>query len=258
MRNFQNPNDSSRGGAGRSFSGNPSSEKGFYRQQSAGVAEYDEGLRAYMLKVFNHMGLGLVVTGLVAFFVASNESLMMKIYTTPLRYLVMFAPFAFVLVIGFGINRLSQSSATLLFYLFSAVMGLSISSIFIVYEMGSIARVFFITAATFGATSLYGYTTKRDLTSLGSFLIMGLFGVIIASIVNIFFIKSSGFDLILSYIAVPIFIGLIAYDSQKIKENYYIVGKEFLGKAAIIGSLSLYLDFINLFLNLLRIMGERR
>jgi uncharacterized protein len=239
-------------------------------------AAIDEGLRSYMLKVYNYMGIGLVVTGLVAWF-ASNAAITADpaqavgalengqlvtqwgalLYTSPLMWVVALSPLAIVLVLSFGINRLSVPAAQAIFWGFSALMGLSLSSIFLVYTDASIAKVFFITAATFGAMSLYGYTTKRDLTSIGNFLIMGLIGLIIASIVNIF-MQSSMLEFAISVIGVLIFVGLTAYDTQKIKESYSAsFGADVLAKGAIMGALNLYLDFINLFMMLLRLFGNR-
>ena len=225
------------------------------------AAVIDEGLRSYMLKVYNYMGIGLVVTGLVAYFTSqwalSSQANAELIYASPLSWLIMLSPLAFVLVLSFGINKLSTGTAQILFWAFAAVMGLSLSSIFLVYTGASIARVFFITAATFGAMSLYGYTTKRDLTGVGNFLIMGLIGLIIASIVNIF-LASTALDFAISAIGVLIFVGLTAYDTQRIKESYSVsFGADVLAKGAIMGALSLYLDFINLFLMLLRMFGNR-
>jgi len=221
----------------------------------------DEGLRSYMLRVYNYMGLGLVVTGVVAYFTSqwamASQANAELLYTSPLAWVVMLAPLGFVLVLSFGINKLSVPAAQGIFWAFAAVMGLSLSSIFLVYAGASIAKVFFITAATFGAMSLYGYTTKRDLTSVGNFLIMGLIGLIIASIVNIF-LASSMLDFAISVLGVLIFVGLTAYDTQKIKESYSEhYGADILAKNAIMGALSLYLDFINLFLMLLRLFGNR-
>ncbi|HWA17656.1 MAG TPA: Bax inhibitor-1/YccA family protein [Devosia sp.] len=234
------------------------------------AAVVDEGLRSYMLRVYNYMGLGLVVTGLVAYFTYSLSfveqagrivgvtDLGNLLYNTPLQWVVMLAPLAFVLVLSFGITKLSVGVTQILFWAFAAVMGLSLSSIFAVYTGGSIAKVFFISAATFGAMSLYGYTTKRDLTQIGSFLIMGLIGIIIASIVNLF-LASSALSFAISIVGVLVFVGLTAWDTQKIKESYDVgFGHEVLMKGAIMGALSLYLDFINLFLMLLRLFGSQR
>jgi FtsH-binding integral membrane protein len=234
-------------------------------QRAGTAAAIDEGLRSYMLKVYNYMGIGLVVTGLVSYFsaqaaVGADGQLTAwgsLIFQSPLMWVIAFAPLAFVLVLSFGINKLSGATAQLLFWVFAAVMGLSLSSIFMVYTDASIAKVFFISAATFGAMSLYGYTTKRDLTGIGNFLIMGLIGLIIASIVNIF-LASSMLDFAISAIGVLIFVGLTAYDTQKVKESYNEGhGAEVLQKTAVMGALSLYLDFINLFLMLLRLFGNR-
>ena len=228
------------------------------------AAAIDEGLRSYMLKVYNYMGLGLVVTGLVAYF--GNQAAVENgqltawgelLYTSPLMWVIALSPLAFVLVLSFGINKLSVPAAQAVFWAFAAVMGLSLSSIFMVYTEASIAKVFFITAATFGAMSLWGYTTKRDLTGMGSFLFMGLIGLIIAMIVNIF-LQSSALEFAISAVGVLIFVGLTAYDTQKIKESYHVsLGAEVLAKGAIMGALRLYLDFINLFLMLLRLFGNR-
>ena len=234
--------------------------------RAGSAAVVDEGLRSYMLRVYNYMGIGLVVTGLVAWF--SNQAAVTAdgtaltawgqlLYATPLMWVVALAPLAFVLVLSFGINKLSTGAAQATFWAFAAIMGLSLSSIFMVYTDASIAKVFFITAATFGAMSLYGYTTKRDLTGMGSFLFMGLIGLIIASIVNMF-LASSALEFAISAVGVLIFVGLTAYDTQKIKENYSSsYGAEALTKNAIMGALSLYLDFINLFMMLLRLFGNR-
>ncbi|MBL9011099.1 MAG: Bax inhibitor-1/YccA family protein, partial [Alphaproteobacteria bacterium] len=185
-------------------------------------------------------------------------SLGATIFTGPLMWVLMLAPFAFVLVLSFGINRLSAGTAQILFWAFAAVMGASLSSIFAVYAGGSIFRVFLITAGMFGAMSLWGYTTKRDLTSMGSFLTMGLFGIIIASLVNLF-MQSDAISWAVSVLGVVIFVGLTAYDTQKIKESYYEGDEQGLAtKKQVMGALSLYLDFINLFLMLLRLIGDRR
>jgi FtsH-binding integral membrane protein len=234
------------------------------------AAVVDEGLRSYMLRVYNYKGIGLVVTGLVAYFTYTQSFIEQNgrivgltglgnaLYGSPLQWVVMLAPLAFVLVLSFGITKLSVATTQILFWVFAAVMGLSLASIFAVYTGGSIAKVFFISAATFGAMSLYGYTTKRDLTQIGSFLIMGLIGVVIASIVNIF-LQSSGLGFAISIIGVLVFVGLTAWDTQKIKESYNVgFGAEVLAKGAIMGALSLYLDFINLFLMLLRLFGNQR
>ncbi|HTJ57988.1 MAG TPA: Bax inhibitor-1/YccA family protein [Devosiaceae bacterium] len=248
-----------------------------YAARAGSAAVVDQGLRRYLLRVYNYMGVGLVVTGLVAWFAysaavttdATNAvaqvgagiyltSFGAAIYTSPLMWLIIFAPLAFVLVLSFGINKMSPAAAQLAFWAFAAVMGLSLSSIFLTYTGTSIAKVFFISAATFGATSLYGYVTKRDLTGFGSFLFMGLIGIIIASLVNIW-LASSGLSFAISIIGVLIFVGLTAYDTQRIKLGYSeSYGNDVLQRSAIMGALSLYLDFINLFLMLLRLFGNQR
>jgi len=231
----------------------------------------DQGLRSYMLKVYNYMATGILVTGFVAlllfkFSVTTNEvgtingltPLGNAIYHSALMWVIALAPLGIVMWMSFGLAKMSASKAQTLFWVFAALMGASLSSIFMVYVETSIARVFFITAGTFAAMSLYGYTTKSDLTKLGSFLMMGLIGIVIASIVNIF-LKSSQLDFIVSILGVIIFVGLTAYDTQKIKDMYFDGGdSEVMAKKSIMGALTLYLDFINLFVMLLRIFGDRR
>ena len=228
------------------------------RGRATSAIKIDEGLRAFMLKVYNYMGLGLALTGAVAFFTASSPAMMQAIHGTALSWLVMLSPLAFILVLSFGIQKLRPATAQALFWAFAGVMGLSLSSIFIVYTGTSIARVFFITAALFGAMSLYGYTTKKSLASWGSFLFMGLIGVIIAMVVNIF-LASSALHFAISVIGVLIFTGLTAYDTQNIKQQYYEGdGAVIAEKKAIMGALRLYLDFINLFIMLMHLMGQQR
>ena len=215
---------------------------------------------ALMRKVYVWMTLALVLTGITAFGVASSPSLMMTIYQTPaIMWGLIIAELAIVIAISAAINRLSLTTATLLFVLYSVLNGATFSLIFAVYTMSSIANVFFITAGTFGVMAAYGYFTKRDLSSWGRLLLMALIGLIIATLVNVFLIKSSGFDLILSYAGVLIFVGLTAYDTQKIKQMLAMQTDmgEGAQKVALLGALSLYLDFINLFLYLLRIFGRR-
>jgi FtsH-binding integral membrane protein len=221
-------------------------------------ASFDAALRAHMVRVYNHMTAGLVVTGIVAYLVSTQPALINAFILSPARILVMLAPLAFVLVMSFGIQKLSLGALTATFYGFSVAMGLSLSTIFLVYTHGSIAQVFFISAATFLGMSLYGYTTKADLTSWGSFGIMAVFGIIIAQVVNMF-LHSAGMGFAISVIGVIAFTALTAYDTQKIKEMYSESwGAESNGKLALMGALNLYLDFINLFLMLLRLMGNRR
>ncbi|MBR1841561.1 MAG: Bax inhibitor-1/YccA family protein [Alphaproteobacteria bacterium] len=236
--------------------------------QSAAVESVDEGLRQYMIKVFNYMGLGLCITALAAYLVANTPLIAMMYNINPaqqtislsgLGYLIVFAPLIMIFAFQAVIARGSVFATQAMFWAFSAVMGMSLSNMLMVYTYDSIARIFLITAATFGTMSLIGYTTKKDLTSMGSFLRMGLWGLIIASIVNIF-LHSTGMFYALSYIAVVVFTGLTAYDVQNIKNMYYRAGMndEFAKKAAVSGALSLYLDFINLFISLMNIMGNRR
>jgi uncharacterized protein len=227
-------------------------------------AMIDQGLRTYMLKVYNLMALGLVITGLAAF---STWQLAVEggqltafgtaLYASPLRWVVMLAPLGLVFFLSFRIHKMSVAAAQTTFWIYAALMGLSLSSIFLVFTGQSIVQTFFVTAASFGALSLYGYTTKRDMTAMGSFLIMGLFGLIIASIVNIF-LASSAMAFAISVIGVLIFAGLTAYDTQKIKEMYFDGDDTaVMGRKAIMGALTLYLDFINLFMFMLQFLGNR-
>jgi FtsH-binding integral membrane protein len=238
-----------------------------YRMQAAGAradAAVDQGLRAYMLRVYNLMALGVAITGVVAF--ASFQMAFadgqltgfgQAIFISPLKYLVMLAPFAMVLFLSFRINSMSVAAAQMTFWVYAGLMGLSLSSIMLIYTGQSIVQTFFVTAASFGALSLYGYTTKRSLSAMGSFLVMGLFGLIIASLVNIF-LASSALQFAISVIGVLIFAGLTAYDTQRIKEMYFEGdGFEATGRKAIMGALTLYLDFVNLFLFMLRFLGNR-
>jgi hypothetical protein len=220
-------------------------------------AQIDAGLRAHMQRVYSYMAGGLALTGIVAY-AAAASGFYQAIADTPLIWIVMLAPLGFVLALSFGIQRMTTEMAMLLFWLYAAVMGLSLGGIFLVYTGTSIARVFFITAATYGAMSLYGYTTKTDLSRFGSFLMMGLIGMVIASLVNIF-IGSNTLQFVISIIGVIVFVGLTAYDTQRIKETYLESDTaEIAGKKAVMGALSLYLDFINLFMMLLQLFGQRR
>jgi len=225
----------------------------------AEAAQIDVGLRNYMLRVYNYMTGGVALTGVIAYLTANSPTLLQFIYGNPiLPWVVMLAPLGFVMVLSFGVHRLSPGVAQVLFWAFAAVMGLSLASIFLVYTQASIARVFFISAAMFAAMSLYGYTTKRDLTGWGSFLIMGLIGIILAMVVNIF-LASSALDFAISVIGVLVFTGLTAYDTQRIKHQYDATdGAAIMTKKAVMGALRLYLDFINLFLMLLRLLGNRQ
>ncbi len=227
-------------------------------------AAIDEGLRAYMVKVYNLMALGLAITGVVAYgaFVLAVQNGQLTafgqvLFTSPLKWVVMLAPLGMVFFLSARVHAMSVSTAQTAFWVFAGLMGLSLSTIFLVYTGASITQTFFVTAAAFGALSLYGYTTRRDLTAMGSFLIMGVFGLIIAMVVNIF-LQSSAMQFAISAIGVLIFSGLTAYDTQKIKEMYF-EGDDVLvsGRKAIMGALTLYLDFINLFTFLLQFLGNR-
>ncbi|SFR34315.1 hypothetical protein SAMN04488005_0634 [Yoonia tamlensis] len=239
----------------------------------------DEGLRTHMNKVYGTMSVGMVITALAAWAIAglavttdpAGASVMLRegqfltglgetIYMSPLRYVIMFAPLAFVFGLSAMINRMSSATAQLVFYAFAAVMGLSLSSIFLVYTGASIVQIFLITAIAFASLSLYGYTTKKDLSGMGTFLMMGLVGLIVAMIVNIF-LQSPAIMFAISAIGVLIFAGLTAYDTQKIKTDYIAHAahgdSEWLAKSAIMGALNLYLDFINMFIFLLQLFGNR-
>jgi FtsH-binding integral membrane protein len=247
----------------------------------------DEGLRAYMLQIYNYMVLGLAITGLAALgiymlSVTGDAASAMKVvrggaqipvpitkslfltpigyytFVSPLKWVIMLSPLAMVLVLSFGIERLRPAVAQVLFWIFAALMGLSLGAIFMVFTHTSIVRVFFITAASFGALSLWGYTTQRDLTGMGSFLIMGLFGVILASLVNLF-MASTMLQFVISVVGVIVFAGLTAWDTQRLK-NEYLYGAmdgEMAQRSSIMGALSLYLNFINLFTLLLQLLGQR-
>ena len=239
-------------------------------------AVIDEGLRTYMLRVYNLMALGVAITAIAAYAVLQfattvdggsaaaqlpNGTLLTQfgvmLYGSPLRWVVMLAPLALVFFLSFRIHAMSVSAAQTTFWIYAALMGVSLSSIFLVYTGASIVQTFFVAAAAFGALSLYGYTTKRSLSAMGSFLVMGLFGLIIASLVNLF-LQSSALDFAISAIGVLVFAGLTAWDTQKIKEMYFEADDVAVaGRKAIMGALTLYLDFINLFLFLLRFLGNR-
>jgi FtsH-binding integral membrane protein len=241
------------------------------------AAAVDAGLRAYMLSVYNYMAIGLAITGATALgaYILSVTtdpalaaarlpngvlltSLGHALFVSPLKWVVFLAPLGIVFLLSARINRMSTSGAQLAFWIFAAVLGISLGSIFMVYTYTSIARVFFITAASFGALSLYGYTTQRDLSAFGSFLVMGLFGVILAGLVNIF-LQSSALQFVISVVGVLVFAGLTAWDTQRIKEMYDVHDDGTVaGRKAIMGALSLYLDFINMFTFILQLFGDRR
>jgi FtsH-binding integral membrane protein len=232
------------------------------RKSSASIssANIDVGLRAHMNKVYALMSIGLFLTGGVAYIVGNNETLVMSLFTGMSRWVVMFAPLVVVFAMGSMINRLRASTAQLIFYAFSALMGLSISYIFMIYTSVSIAQTFLVTSIAFAGLSLYGYTTKRNISGMGSFLIMGVIGLIVASIVNIW-MQSPALMYAISVIGVLIFAGLTAYDTQKIKNTYIQMAQngqnEWIEKSAIMGALSLYLDFLNMFMFLLHLFGNR-
>lgn len=218
---------------------------------------YDEGLRRHMLRVYNYMGAGLAVTAAAAFAVASTPALYQLIFGTPLKWVAMFAPLAFVMFMSFRIEKMSASAVQTAFWAFAAVMGVSMASIFIAFTGTSIARTFLITGIMFGATSLWGYTTKRDLAKFGTFLFMGLIGVVVASIVNIF-LGSSVLQFAVSIIGVLVFTGLTAWDTQRLKSEYSEHHDHETGtKLAVFGALSLYLNFVNIFQLLLSLTGQR-
>ncbi len=240
-----------------------------YNARVAGVGTHadagiDEGLRAYMLKVYNLMALGLAITGLAAwgsFTLAVADGQLTAfgqlIYASAFRWVVILAPLAMVFFLSFRVHKMSVAAAQTTFWVYAAMVGLSLSTIFLIYTGESIVRTFFITATAFGALSLYGYTTKRDLTAMGSFMVMGLFGIIIAMIVNIF-LQSSALQFAISGIGVLVFAGLTAYDTQNIKEMYFEGDDNVVaGRKAIMGALRLYLDFLNLFMFLLQFLGNR-
>src|SRR4051794_40598996 len=235
------------------------------------AAAVDEGLRSYMLSVYNYMSAGIGLTGLAAYVISAMAvtsavgghvvltPVGQMLYQSPLKYVVMFAPLAFVWYLSARVYKMSVASAQLAFWLFAAVMGLSLSSIFLVFSGQSITQVFFVTAAAFAGLSLVGYTTKRDLSGWGSFLIMGVIGVLVASVVNLF-LQSNAVQFAIAVIGVLVFAGLTAYDTQRIKTGYYRLSGDAtaVAKGAIMGALSLYLDFINMFIFLLQLFGSRR
>jgi uncharacterized protein len=233
-------------------------ERGYLNTARTDVGQIDVGLRRYMLSVYNYMAGGLAVSGLIAYLVASSPTVLRAVWGSGLMWVVVLAPVALVFFFSFRIQKMSFGAAQLTYWAYAALNGVSLSFIFIAYTQTSIARVFFITAATFAAMSLYGYTTRRDLSAFGSFLMMGVIGIIVAMLVNIF-LQSSALTFAISVIGVLVFVGLTAYDTQKIKE-WYVANDDgaTMGKKAIFGALNLYLDFINLFLMLLRLFGSSR
>ena len=224
----------------------------------AQATSIDAGLRQYMLGVYNYMASGLALTGIVALAVSSSPELMAAIFGTPLKWVVMLAPLGLVFFLGARLNEMQATTAKTLFWVYAALMGASLSSIFMVYTGGSITRVFFITSAAFGGLSLYGYTTKRDLSAFGAFLVMGLFGLIIAGLVNMF-LQSSALAFVMSVAGVLVFAGLTAWDTQQIRDMYWQGDAgDVAAKKSVMGALMLYMDFVNLFLLLLQFFGVRR
>ena len=230
-------------------------------QGRAGV-EYDQGLRSYMLGIYNYMATAIGVTAVSAFGMATwasnNPAVANALYNSPLKWVIMLAPLAFVMVMSFGLNRMSKSTLMAVFYSFAVVMGLSMSWIFLVFNIPSIVQTFFVTAAAFAGLSLYGYTTKRSLSGMGSFLVMGLIGLIIASLVNLF-MQSGALAFAINVIGVLIFAGLTAWDTQRLKHMYDVVAgnAEMAAKSSIMGALNLYLNFVNMFMFLLQFLGNR-
>ena len=230
---------------------------GFGAAATATDQAVDAGLRSYMLSVYNYMASGVLLTGIVAL-LAFQSGFTASMVTSPLWFVVALAPLAFVLVLSFGINKLSTAAMQGLFWAFAVVMGLSMSTIFLRFGMGSIAQTFFATAAAFAGLSLYGYTTKKDLSGFGTFLIMGVIGIIVAMLLNAFIFQSPALMLAISIVGVLVFAGLTAYDTQKIKSMYfYVRGTDMMGKTVIMGALNLYLDFVNMFTFLLNLLGSR-
>ena len=228
---------------------------------ATGSTALDAGLRSYMLGVYNHMTTALALTGLTAFgtkMLATNSPAVGQLlFGTPLSYVIMFAPLAMVMWMSFRINKMSPAKARTLFYIYAAMMGISLSTILLAFTGASVARAFFITAGAFAGLSIFGYTTKRDLTAMGGFLIVGVFGLILASIVNIF-VQSSGMEFLISIVGVLLFAGLTAYDTQKIKSMYYAGdSRDAAARKSIFGALTLYLDFVNMFLFMVQLLGNR-
>ena len=221
-------------------------------------AAFDAGLRSYMLSVYNYMASGVLLTGIVAMLFVNTAFGLSMLANPAIRLVLMIAPLGVVLAMSFGVNRMSESTIKTLFWVYAVLMGVSLSSILLVYTGSSVAQTFFATAVAFGSLSLYGYTTKRDLAPFGAFMMMAVFGLIAAMLINMF-VKSSGMELIISAVGVLLFAGLTAFDTQRIKSGYFAVrGTAYAGKSAVMGALTLYLDFINMFLFLLRFMGNQR
>ncbi len=233
-------------------------DRRFMTRTQAEAAQVDTGLRSYMLRVYNYMSIALALTGAVAFFVSTSPAMLQAIFGTPLKWVVMLAPLGMVFFLSARMHKMKVGTAQAWFWVFAAAMGLSLATIFVIYTGTSVARVFFITAGAFAGLSLIGYTTKKDLSGMRTFLFMGVIGLILAMIVNMF-LGSSGLQLIISVVGVLIFAGLTAYDTQKIKLAYYEGDSSDVGeKKAIMGALKLYLDFLNMFIFLMHILGVAR
>ncbi|OUC04184.1 MULTISPECIES: Bax inhibitor-1/YccA family protein [Ehrlichia] len=222
-------------------------------------AYYSVGLRNYLVKVYNYMAMALGLTGVVAFFVSSSPAIISMIYNTPLHWLIVFAPVGLVFLMSYKLNVFSFQTVLTIFFSFAALVGVSISYIFLVYTAASIAKVFFISSSMFGVMAWYGNVTKKDLSQFGTFLFMGVIGIIIASVVNLFF-NSGPLHFALSVVAVIVFTGMTAYDAQRIKDMYYKFndGTDSVNKMAILGATTLYFNYINIFISLLNLQGERR
>lgn len=234
------------------------SDRRYMTRTQAEAAEIDVGLRQYMLRVYNYMASGLALTGIVALLVASSPTLVQAIFGTPLKWVVLFAPIGMAFYLGARIHTMKASTAQIVFWVYAALIGVMLSSYLLVYTGASVARVFFITAASFGALSLFGYTTKKDLSGWGNFLFIGVIGIVIAGIVNIF-MQSAMLHFVMSAVGVLVFAGLTAYDTQKVKEMYWEAdGEEMTAKKSILGALTLYMDFINLFIFMMQFLGIRR
>ena len=241
------------------FDRNYTAARGFGADRAVAI---DAGLRAHMIRVYNYMAFGVALTGVIAYltaqYAAANPAIAQALYRSPLAFLILLAPLGVVFFLQFRIGHMQATTARLLFFVYAGLLGVMLSSIFLVFTGASITRVFFISAASFGALSLWGYTTQRNLDAMGSFMIMGLFGIMIAMLVN-FFLKSSGLDWAISIMGVLIFAGLTAWDTQRIKEMYSPMDDGTIaGRKAVMGALALYLDFINMFLFMLRLFGDRR
>ncbi|MFC6621061.1 Bax inhibitor-1/YccA family protein [Novosphingobium panipatense] len=243
MANWNDPQPRSGFGASPSLDG-----------RTAGRTTYDAGLRRHMLSIYNYMASGVLLSGIVALLFAPYALQMMQ---SPIKWVVMLAPLGFVFAISGGAQRFSEGTLKALYWSFAAIMGVSLSTIFVVFTMTSIATTFFATAAAFAGLSLYGYTTKKDLSGFGTFLIMGVVGILVASLINLF-VGSGVLQMVISVLGVLIFAGLTAYDTQMLKNQYFhLRGTDFVGKAVVLGALSLYLDFINMFQFLLSFLGQR-